>query len=85
MTEYTLAGLEDQDEFTEGIQGTLTDISGTLSVDDDDVIRQVSLTREVESRTGTSTLQSQLALSEIGSTTVEEPEWTSEAEDADSS
>ncbi len=85
VTEYTLAGLEDQDAFTEGTRATLTDISGTLYVDDDDVVRQVSLAYEAESRAGTSTTQIQLTLSEIGSTTVEEPEWTSEAEDTDSS
>jgi len=85
VTEYTLAGLEDQEAYTERIRGTLTDIGGTLYVDDDDVVRQASLVYETESRVGTSTLQSQFTVRDIGSTTVEEPEWTSEADDADSS
>jgi|GEM_PF-3241618 hypothetical protein len=85
VTEYTLAGLEDQNSFTESPRATLTGISGTLYVDDDDVVRQFSLTYEAESRAGTSTSQQQFRLSELGSTTVEEPDWTSGAEETDSS
>ncbi|MBX0304515.1 DUF7537 family lipoprotein [Haloarcula salinisoli] len=87
VTEYTLAGVEDEDAFIQRLRlrGTLTDISGTLYVDDDDVVRQTSLAYTVESQSGSLSAQSRLTLSDIGSTTVEEPEWTSEAEDADSS
>lgn len=85
VTRYDLAGVEDTSMFTRGSDARLTDIGGTLYVDEDDVIRQVSIGYSVETDSGTSSTQVQFTLTDIGSTTVEEPEWTSDAEDADSS
>jgi len=86
VTQYELADIEDPAMFTGGSDdATLADAEGTLHVDDADVVRQISVRYSVAGDSSTASTQVQFTLADIGSTAVEEPDWTSEAEDADSS
>jgi hypothetical protein len=84
-TRYTLAGLSNVTAFTGNTTATITDMSGTLLVDDDDVVRRTAISYTAETRRGTTTVQFRFDLVDVGSTTVEEPDWTSRAESSDSS
>ena len=83
VTRYDLAGVEDTSVFTGRSDARLTDVGGTLYIDEDGVFRYVSVGYSLDAESGTTSTRLQLTLTDIGSTTVEEPDWTSTAEDAD--
>jgi len=58
---------------------TITDSSGTLLVDSDNVVRRLSITTTARDGSQTSTYALQLAVTDFGSTTVETPPWLPEA------
>ena len=80
-TQYTLAGIENASSFSEGSPATVTDIDGTLAITDD-VLRRANLTVTSRTATSTSTLRLEFALTELGSTTVPEPDWLAQASES---
>lgn len=77
VTRYTLAGFEESNGNSDA---TITDSTGTLLVDDSDAIRYIELGVTTQSDSGTSTVLLQYRLTDIGSTTVEEPDWLEQAQ-----
>jgi len=81
-TRYTLLRI---DQSGTQSSGQVTEARGTLFVDDDDAVRAFETTTIVEGRAGTTRTTRTVRVTDIGSTTVEEPDWTSQANGSDGS
>ncbi|MEF8785162.1 MAG: hypothetical protein V5A45_04455 [Haloarculaceae archaeon] len=79
VTEYSLTGEPDRDTLGLGENATIEDASGTLYVDSDGAVRQADIAYTVTTQQGTTSIDATTHLSNVGSTTVEEPSWLSEA------
>jgi hypothetical protein len=80
VTRYDVTGIENESALGLGGSTTLTNVNGSMFVDGDGVTRQISLEYDAESGGSTSTLEVTITVSELGSTTVEEPDWVSKAQ-----
>jgi len=78
VTEYSLTGEVDKDALNLGENATVEDASGTLYIDGDGVLRQADIAYTVTTEEGTSSIDATTKLTDVGSTTVEEPAWLSE-------
>lgn len=61
---------------------TVSNSSNTLYVDDDGVVRRVDLSYTVSSEAGSSRIDLTSTLTDVGSTSVEEPGWLDEAQNS---
>ena len=81
VTEYTLTGVADTGTLNLPTDATVDNATGTLLVDGDGVIREAAVSYDVHASDGsTTTLEATISFSDIGSTTVTEPDWLSEAQ-----
>ncbi len=78
VTEYSLTGEPDKETLNLGENATIEDSSGTLSVDSDGVVRQADIAYTVTTEQGTTSIDATTTLSNVGSTTIEEPGWLSD-------
>lgn len=78
-TRYTATGVADKELLGLGDNATVESTEGSLLVDDD-VIQRMSLSLDVEGARTPNSIDIEIGLSEVGSTTVAEPDWISEAE-----
>lgn len=80
VTTYSLTGVADKEILGLG-NATIEETSGALRVDGDGVLREVSV---AYTATGNATTSVDLTttVSDVGSTTVSEPDWTSQAKDS---
>lgn len=77
---YTSTNVSDSSTFVGVENVTVRNASSTLYVDSDNVIRRASLEYTVEDNSTTYSIETTVTLTDIGSTTVEEPDWLSEAQ-----
>lgn len=79
VTEYSLTGDPDKETLGLSANTTVEDAGGSLSVDSDGVVRQVDIAYTVITQGGSASIDATTTLSAVGSTSVEEPGWLSEA------
>lgn len=79
---YSSTNLTDDSYFVSSEDATVSDASSTLYVDDDGVVRRASISYNVTATTGSSATDLTISLTDIGSTTVEEPDWIDDARDS---
>lgn len=79
VTEYSLTGEPDKETLNLGENATIENASGTLYVDSDGAVRQADIAYTVTTAQGTTSIDATTTLTNVGSTTVEEPGWLSEA------
>ena len=79
VTEYSVTGEPDKETLGLGGNTTIEDASGTLSVDSDGVIRQADIDYTVVTAQGSASIDATTTLTQVGSTSVAEPGWLSEA------
>lgn len=79
---YTSTNLSDASYLGGGENVTVSNETSTLYVDADGVVRQAHVAYALEADRGTSETDLTITLTDIGSTTVEEPSWLSEATSA---
>jgi hypothetical protein len=78
VTEYSLTGEPDKDVLNLPENATVEDASGALYIDSDGVLRQADIAYTVTTERGTTSIDATTTLTDVGSTSVEEPGWLSE-------
>jgi hypothetical protein len=78
---YSSTNLTDDSYFVSSEDATVSDASSTLYVDDG-VVRRASISYNVTATTGSSATDLTISLTDIGSTTVQEPDWVDDARDS---
>ena len=77
---YSSTNVSDSNFLVQDSNSTLTNASADLYVDEDGVVRRTDLTFTIENGASSSSADISLVLTDIGSTTVEEPSWVAQAE-----
>lgn len=77
---YSSTNVSDSNYLVQDSNSTLTNASADLYVDEDGVVRRTDLTFTIENGASSSSADISLVLTDIGSTTVEEPSWVAQAE-----
>jgi len=77
---YTSTNLTDTSYFVGNSNATISNATSTMYVDADNVVRRASLSYTIEGTGGSSQTDLTITLTDIGSTTVEEPDWLSDAQ-----
>lgn len=79
VTEYSLTGIADKQVLGADESTTIENASGTLYIDSEGVVRQAEISYTFATEQGSTSIDATTTLSDVGSTTVEEPDWLSEA------
>jgi hypothetical protein len=82
VTAYAATGVENESQLGLGGDATVEEVNGSLLVDGNGLVRAVSFDYSIETAESTTSLDATIALTDVGSTEVEEPEWLSEAQSA---
>ena len=78
VTEYSLTGSPDKETLGLGENTTIEESSGTLSVDSEGVVRKANIAYTVTTEQGSTSIDATTRLSNVGSTSIDEPGWLSE-------
>lgn len=82
MIRYTATNVTNSAALTGQSGGDLSNVTGTIWLDRDDVVRKLEIRYEVSANGNTRTVRTELTITDIGSTEVTEPAWISEAQAA---
>jgi hypothetical protein len=81
-TVYAATGVANESAFGANEGATVENVDASLLVDSDGVIRELSIAYTIESDGASTTVDVTVAITEIGSTSVSEPGWLSQAQAA---
>lgn len=82
---YDSTNLTDNDAFTGAGNASVVTASSTVYLDSNNAVRQITLEYTLESDGQTSRTSVTLSITDLGSTTVEEPDWLAQAQGTEAS